>query len=93
MRRREAHGRILLEISEHWGRHMGQFQASDGRSLEWAIMGNAKTGFSSQLKVIQSGKILVEADACKSFFASRHEAIAWLRAEARARGFDASGIR
>jgi hypothetical protein len=68
------------------------FQASDGGAFEWANMGNAKTGFSSQLKVISSGKTLIEAEAAKNFFVSRHEAVAWLRAEARTRQFDASGI-
>jgi hypothetical protein len=72
---------------------MGRFHALDGRALEWEIMGNAKTGFSSQLKVIPSGEASAEAEACKSFFASRDDAIAWLRAEARARGFDGRAIR
>jgi hypothetical protein len=72
---------------------MGRFHASDGRAVEWEIMGNAKTGFSSQLKVIISGEASAESETCKNYFASRDDAITWLRAEARARGFDGRAIR
>jgi hypothetical protein len=72
---------------------MGRLLSSDGSSLEWEIAKAAKTGFSAHLKVTPPGRTSAEAESYKGDFASRDDAIAWLRSQARARGFDARGIK
>jgi len=72
---------------------MGRLLASDGSTLEWEIVGTAKSAFTVSLKVIPPAGTAVEAEAHKALFASRDDAADWLRANARARGFDARGIK
>jgi len=72
---------------------MARLLASDGSALEWEIAGSGRSGYSGFLKVIPPAGAAAEAEAYKSLFASRDDAIDWLRANARARGFDARGIK
>jgi hypothetical protein len=71
---------------------MGRIFASDGSALEWEIARTPKSGFSAILRIVPPGANSVEAEAYKSLFASREDAVAWLSANARARGFDAGEI-
>ena len=72
---------------------MGRSLALDGSALEWEIVETARSGFHGFLKVIPPTGTAAEAEAHKALFASRDDAAAWLRANARARGFDARGIK
>lgn len=65
----------------------------DGTEFDWSITGSKTSGFRGHYLVRRPASRSVEAEADSQPRKSRDEAIAWLRLEARARGFDARGIK
>jgi hypothetical protein len=67
--------------------------ADDGSEFDWSVTGSATTGFRGHYLVRRPTSRSVEAEADSQPRTSRDGAIDWLRFEARARGFDARGIK
>jgi hypothetical protein len=65
----------------------------DGSEFDWSVTGSATTGFRGHYLVRRPSSRSVEAEADSQPHASRDRAVAWLHLEARARGFDARGIK
>jgi hypothetical protein len=65
----------------------------DGSEFDWSVTGSATTGYRGHYLVRRPSSRSVEAEADSQPRKSRDEAIDWLRLEARARGFDARGIK
>jgi len=62
-----------------------------GDRLEWLVTAHDRH-FVGYYRVLEAGK-KIEVDAFSRKQDSRDQALDWLRREARARGFDASGIK
>jgi hypothetical protein len=69
----------------------GLLIGNKGSRFEWLVTGR-EGGFAAHYCVSRPDKS-IEAEAFSSTVASRDEAIAWLLRSARARGFDARGIK
>jgi hypothetical protein len=67
--------------------------ADDGSEFDWSVTGSASAGFRGHYLVRRPSSRSVEAEADSQPCASHDQAVAWLRLEARARGFDARGIK
>lgn len=69
----------------------GLLISNDGSRFEWTL-GALAGGLSAYYRVLRPDRS-VEAEEHIRPVASREEALSWLRRAARARGFDARGIK
>jgi hypothetical protein len=67
--------------------------ADDGSEFDWSVTGSTTNGFRGHYLVRRPSSRSVEAEADSQPCPSRDQAVAWLRLEARDRGFDARGIK
>lgn len=66
--------------------------AGDGSEFGYEISAAGRRGYHAHYRIRAAGRSEPEAEAQSRAFASRDQALAWLRGEARARGFDVRGI-